>query len=351
MSRIKPIFLLPMLFIILLIGFFVSLTSGAVDIAVPDLLAWIVPGFLAEHELTQAEIAIIEHIRLPRALLVIVVGAALGISGAVIQGLFRNPLADPALIGVSGGAALGAVTAIVLFSAGGMSVGYIEWLKILMAFLGSVLATVLVFYIGYAANQKFESNRFSVAVVLLVGIAFNALAGALISMLAYLADDLSLRELTFWMMGSFSGAGWQEVCFATPGILLAITVFCALSKQLNILLLGDVEAEHLGVNVKQLQIKVMLFSALAVGAAVSVVGMVGFVGLIVPHILRLLMGPNMNYLLPGSAIGGAGLLVYADWVSRWLLSPAELPIGILTALLGAPFFLLLLLSRQYGVRP
>lgn len=351
MSRVKPVILLPLFLLTLVLGFFVSMSSGVVNIASKDLLLWLLSWVASDSELSSSQIIIIEYIRLPRVILVMIVGAALGVSGAVVQGLFRNPLADPALIGVSGGAALGAVSAIVLFSGASFSAADMAWLKIGMAFFGSVLATSMVFYIGYVASSSLESNRFSMVLVLLVGIAFNALAGAIIAMLAYLADDLSLRELTFWMMGSFSGTGWQEVWFAAPPVLLAVVVLCALSGKLNVLLLGDIEAEHLGVNVKRLQRKVILFSALAVGAAVSVVGMVGFVGLVVPHILRLLMGPNMNYLLPGSALGGAALMVHADWVSRSLLSPSELPIGILTALLGAPFFLLLLLSRQYGVRP
>ena len=351
LNRLKPVIILPLLCLILLIGIVASLSAGEVDISLQELFSWAMAVISGNHDITESKAFIIEHIRLPRLILVLVVGSALGICGAAIQGLFRNPLADPALIGVSGGAALGAVSTIVLLPVGSQLAGHIEWVKIAMAFLGSLMATALVFYIGYSASRKTESNRFSVVIVLLVGIAFNALAGAIISMLTYIADDLSLRELTFWMMGSFSGMGWKEVYFVVPTVLFAITGLCLISKPLNVLLLGDIEAEHLGVNVKQLQMFTLLLVALAVGASVSVAGMVGFVGLIVPHVLRLLMGPNMNWLLPGAAVGGATLLVYADWVSRSILSPAELPIGILTALLGAPFFLTLLMSRQYGVRP
>ena len=351
LNRLKPIIILPVLCVVLLLGIITSLSTGAVDITLQELFSWVVAVIADNPGISESKSLIIEHIRLPRLILVLVVGSALGISGAAIQGLFRNPLADPALIGVSGGAALGAVSTIVLLPVGSLLVGYIEWIKITMAFFGSLMATVLVFYIGYSASRKTESNRFSVVIVLLVGIAFNALAGAIISMLTYIADDLSLRELTFWMMGSFSGVGWEEVYFVAPAVIFAITGLCLISRSLNVLLLGDIEAEHLGINVKQLQIFTLLLVALAVGASVSVVGMVGFVGLIVPHVLRLLLGPNMNWLLPGAAVGGATLLVYADWVSRSILSPAELPIGILTALLGAPFFLALLMSRKYGVRP
>ena len=350
MKRYKPLVLYLVLIVLLVVGVLISLTSGSVDIGYRELLSWSFSGLTESSGIDVNSATIIEYIRLPRIVLVMLVGAALGLSGAVIQGLFRNPLADPSLIGVSGGAALGAVTFIVIFSGSFLPMVYVEWLKVLAAFFGSLVATLFIFYLSYITNWGVSARRFNVLVVLLVGIAFNAFAGAVISLMAYIADDLSLRELTFWMMGSFAGADWQSVWFAGPPVLLSVIVLLSLAKPMNILLLGDVEAGHLGVDVKKLQLLSLVFSALAVGASISVVGMVGFVGLIVPHALRLLMGPNMTSLLPGAALGGAVLLVYADWASRLFLAPSELPIGILTALLGAPFFLALLFSRQYGVR-
>lgn len=284
-------------------------------------------------------LAIVTMIRLPRLLLALLVGAALGVSGAALQGLFRNPLADPGLIGVSAGAALGAVCVIVLGS-------HFPLLTTpaalpLMASVGGLAATGLVYRLGRGPG------RTDVATLLLAGIAINAMAGAATGLLTYMADDRQLRSLTFWLMGSLGGATWGELAAVAPFLIVAGGGLCLLGRPLNAFLLGEDVARHLGYPVEGLKALAILSSAIAVGAAVSVTGIIGFVGLVIPHLLRLLVGSNHQLLLPASALlGGAGLLA-ADTLARTVISPAELPIGIITALLGGPFFLYLLMRNRF----
>lgn len=289
---------------------------------------------------------IITSIRLPRAVLGMLVGAALAASGAAIQGLFRNPLADPGLIGVSGGAALAAVAVIVL---GGTTLGpLIAWMGpyslMLAAFGGGFVTTLLVAHIATA-----RSGGTSTSTLLLAGIAINIITGSGIGLFTYMADDTQLRTLTFWSMGSLGGALWEVVLAAGSLILLALLLLPSLSKSLNALLLGESEARHLGVDVDRVKRRVMLLSALAVGAAVAAAGMVGFVGLIVPHLVRMTLGPDHRYLLPASALLGGLFLLVADMLARSLIAPAELPIGLLTSIIGGPFFIALIIvqGRKY----
>ncbi len=287
--------------------------------------------------------AILLQIRLPRALLAALVGGTLAVSGVMMQGLFRNPLADPSLIGVSAGASAGASLVIVLAAGflGGPELLGISLVAI-GAFLGAVLTTSLVYRLSVGVTGA------SVATMLLAGIAISALAGAINSFLSYVADNHMLRQISLWQMGSLGGASWGRVAFAVVVLLPLATLFSRFSGSLNVLLLGESEARHLGVDVARLKRQLITLVALAVGVAVALSGTIAFVGLVVPHIVRLLIGPDHRFLIPCATLAGAALLVLADALARWVLAPAELPIGVVTAALGAPFFLSLL-RRRAGV--
>ena len=285
---------------------------------------------------------ILFDIRLPRLALGILVGAALAVSGAVMQGLFRNPLADPGLVGVGAGAGLGAITAIVL---GGLLPFALQdalsyYLVPLAAFLGGWCTTMLLYRL---ATYR---GRTSVAVMLLGGIALAALAGAASGVLIYMANDAQLRDLTFWGLGSLAGATWDKVFLAGPLIAIALASAPFLARSLNALALGEGPAAHLGIPVQKMKNISILMVAAAVGAAVAVSGGIGFVGIVVPHLLRILIGPDHRYLVPNAALLGAALLIAADMISRTIIAPAELPIGIVTASLGGPFFLWILLRNR-----
>ena len=320
-----------------------SIAIGPVRIPIADVLRTLgaLAGLPVAEVMPQHE-AVIVSIRLPRTLLGLLVGAGLAVAGAAMQGLFRNPLADPSLIGVSAGAALAAVSVIVL---GGHGLAFLTqalgpFSLPIAAFAGGLLTTLLVYRLAS------RDGRTSVTTLLLAGIAINALAGAGTGLLTYLADDQQLRTLTFWSMGSLGGATWPAV--GSTALLIAVPLLALplLARTLNALLLGEAEAGHLGVAVQRMQPLIVALAALAVGAAVAVSGIIGFVGLVVPHLLRLALGPDHRLLLPGAALLGGSLLLLADLLARTLVTPAELPIGILTALIGGPFFLALLLRWQ-----
>ncbi len=344
MTRIvtaRPLFLL--LGFLLLLVVWLSLALGPVSLPLGDTLralAHMLGLPVSADGLGQAEL-IVGQIRLPRTLLGIATGGVLALAGVAMQGLFRNPLADPGLIGVSSGAALGAAIAIVFgASIGGLPEAFAPYLLSACAFAGGLLVTALVYRLGRHNGQT------SVATMLLAGIALTALAGAMIGLFTYLADDATLRTLTFWNLGSLNGASYPRLW---PLLLISLLVACWLPRRvnaLNALLLGESEARHLGFDVERLKIELILCTALGVGAAVAAAGMIGFIGLVVPHLLRLLVGPDHRVLLPASMFGGAILLLLADLVARLALAPAELPIGIVTALIGAPFFLYLLIRGR-----
>ena len=314
-----------------------ALGTGAIAIPPGRVLAALL-GLGAE----PADAAIIWALRVPRTLLAMLAGAVLGLAGAVMQGLFRNPLADPGLLGISAGAALGAVAMIVL---GGALLP--PWLRpygvALAAFAGALAVTGLVLRLGQ------HEGRVLVGAMLLAGIAVNALVGAATSALIFAADDMQLRDVLFWTMGSCAGA--------TPAVLLATGLAAAplalaapgFARGLNALILGEREAVSLGIPVEALKRRAVLLCALAVGAAVAATGMIGFVGLVAPHLARLLRGADHRWVLPAAAMIGAALLPLADAAARVAVAPAELPIGLLTALLGGPFFLALLLRHRFAV--
>jgi len=304
---------------------------------------WPVPGqVLRGEEIAARDAIILFDIRLPRLALGILVGAALAVSGAVMQGLFRNPLADPGLVGVGAGAGLGAIGAIVLGTMLPLALrgalGY--YLVPVAAFIGGWLTTILLY------RMSTHRGRTSVAVMLLGGIAIAALAGALSGILIYMANDAELRDLTFWGLGSLAGATWDKVALGGALIVLALGATPFLARALNGLALGEGPAAHLGVPVQKMKNAAILTVAAATGAAVAVSGGIGFIGIVVPHLLRLMIGPDHRWLLPNAALLGASLLILADMIARSVVAPAELPIGIVTATLGGPFFLWILMRNR-----
>jgi iron complex transport system permease protein len=292
---------------------------------------------------SDADAAIVWTLRVPRTLLAALVGAVLGLAGAVMQGLFRNPLADPGLLGVSAGGALGAVAAIVV----GVPL-LPEALRpaavALAAFAGALIATVLVLRIALV------QGRVSVPLMLLGGVAMNALAGAGTGFLIFAADDLQLRDIMFWTMGSVAGAAGPGLVVALVAAAPLLLMLPFLARALNALILGEAEASHLGIRVEAVKWSAVGATTLAVGAAVAASGTIGFVGLVAPHLARLVGGSDHRWVLAASALLGALLLVAADALARIAVVPAELPIGLVTALVGGPFFLALLRGRRVAVR-
>lgn len=325
------------------ISVIVALGSGAVPIAPARTFDILVAAVLGRSGLAQNRDALILlDIRLPRIFLGLEVGAALAVSGALLQGLFRNPLADPGLIGVSSGAALAAAATIVLGDGLFAGVGGALAFAILPfgAFCGGLAATFLI----YALATR--EGRTSMATMLLAGVALGAFAGALTSLLAYISDDRQLRDLTFWSLGSLNGASWKKVAIVAAIVAPLLLAAPLLGKGLNALALGEAEAFHLGIRVQRIKTATIMLVALAVGAAVAAAGVIGFVGIVAPHIVRLATGPDHRRLLPLAMLLGGALLVSADTLARIVAAPAELPLGVLTATIGAPFFLWLLLRRD-----
>ena len=320
-----------LLLIVLLITAVAAALIGAFPIPALSLL---------QANLTPQEQAVLNSIRLPRVLLAVIVGAALAVSGAALQGLFRNPLADPGLIGISSGAALAVALMIVII---GPLPGILGLYGLsIAAFMGGLLTSIVIFRFAGLTGAS------SVTYILLAGIAINALASAGTGFLAYLSDDQELRSLTFWTMGSLGGTLWPGVLICASLVIPATFVLYRNAQRLNILLLGESEARHLGVDSERLKRNIIICTAISVGAAVAVSGIIGFVGLVIPHLIRLTLGPDHRLLIPASALLGAIILIIADTVSRTLLAPAEIPVGIFTSLIGGPFFLWLLIKQYSG---
>lgn len=326
------------------VGAGLNLSAGSLSIGPVQQLAILlerVVGPVGFGDHTAGEAAAIWNLRLPRVILAIAAGAGLSMAGAAVQGLFRNPLADPALIGVTSGGAMGAIFGILGFGFGGLLPWWLERFSVPAgALLGALATTALIYRLATLGG------RASVTTLLLVGIAINALAGALIGLALFAfssAEDL--RSFIFWTLGSLDRASWSELavglCFLLPAGM-ALPLF---ARPLNLLLLGESEAYHLGVPVARTTRQVVFLSAGLAGTTVALTGTIGFVGLLVPHFARLLVGPDHRQLFPACALGGALLLLLADAVARTVLSPSVLPIGVLTSIAGAPFFLLLLIRR------
>ncbi len=282
------------------------------------------------------DLAVVWQLRIPRALLGAMVGAALAMAGASLQGLFGNPLADPGIVGVTQGAALGAVSAIVL-GAGAFG----AWTLPLAAFTGAGGAITLTYLLARPGQGSGTST------LLLVGIAIAAFCSAMIGFLTYIASESELQSLVFWQMGSLAQADWMDVIAVAPVFVLGTIALLRLATPLDMLALGERQAQHLGLDVKRTRLKLIAFSALLVGAAVAFAGSIGFVGLVVPHVVRLLVGPGHRWLLPVSAVAGALLIVVADTAARTLDPPSEIPLGLFSAALGAPFFLWLVMRQRH----
>lgn len=327
----------------LVMAVLLSLTIGAVSVPVADVAIIILQkaGLFQNIAVDSMHEVVLSTIRIPRIVMTILIGAALGVSGAALQGLFRNPLVEPSLIGVSGGSAAAVVMMIVF---GGVVIQADSWMYSLLlpvlAFAGGITATFIVLRLS---NQ---TGRTNMAVLVLTGVAINALAGAIIGLAIFYADENQLRTFTFWTLGDLGGATWDKLMVASPLLLLSSVGLIFFSPTLNALALGEAEAYHVGVDVEYTKRMVIFLSALAVGVSVSLSGMIGFIGLIVPHVIRVSFYADNRLVLPGSVIGGALLLVLSDIVARTIVSPSELPIGVVTALIGAPFFIGLLMNAK-----
>ncbi|QLG47719.1 vitamin B12 ABC transporter permease BtuC [Natrinema halophilum] len=303
------------------------------------LLGWPVPvpglefASAFSYDVPKTHQFIITQIRLPRIALAATVGFALAAAGTVMQGFFRNPLADPSIIGVSSGAAAGAVASIAFPTL--VPFGSLH----LAAFGGALVTAFLVYAIAT------DGGRTPVATLLLAGVAVQAFLGAVISYMLIHSGD-GLREAVVWLMGSLRDRGWSDVAFALPFILLGVVVLGAYARELNVLLLGEEDAHHLGVEVERTKLLLLALASVVTAAGVAVTGVIGFVGLVVPHVMRLLVGPDHRILFPTSALAGASFLVVTDTLARWPAGPTEVPVGIVTAALGAPFFLFLLTRRE-----
>lgn len=324
--------LVPLLAVLLALGIVASVQIGSVPIAARDIPAAL-GGGRGVDETTRT---IVLSLRLPRIVLAVVVGAGLAAAGTVFQGLFRNPMADPYIIGVSAGAALGATVAIVsgwTFAVAGLSAAT------LLAFAGALGVTLLVYRLAWARGEV------AVEHLLLAGVAVGAFLGAVISALQLFGGE-SLQQVIFWLMGGFSGRTWEHVLLAAPYIAAGYLIARLLARDLNLLVMGDETAQSLGVPVARSRTLLIIAGALMAAAAVAVSGLIGFVGLIVPHLVRLLAGPDHRRLLPAAVLAGGFALLLADTLARSMLPPQEIPVGIVTAAFGAPFFLYLLRKHR-----
>ncbi|WP_028982184.1 FecCD family ABC transporter permease [Sporocytophaga myxococcoides] len=334
----RPVFLF-----LLLILFMLAMTSvrfGAVNISWIEILSSIQKWIRSEEATLSLRENIFLHIRFPRAILCVVTGASLAIAGVLMQALFRNPIVEPGLIGTSSGAAFGAALYLVLGSSMEINAG--EWTLSIAACIGGIIATLLVMMF----SNSNETAKSSVIVLLLTGIAINSLFMSGVGFLSYIARDPQARSVTFWNLGTLSGASWSAVWVVSTISGLCFFIALRYSKALNALMLGEEDASMLGANITILKKNVMALNVLLVAVTTAFVGVIGFVGLIAPHLIRILIGSDNRYLIIGSAMMGAILLTSADLISRLLLAPAELPIGVVTSFVGVPIFLYLLKKRN-----
>lgn len=329
--------------ITLVIVILLAISQGSVSISWKELLISVLYklNLTSEHVSSQSE-AILWGIRLPRVILSLLVGAVMSICGAAMQGLFRNPLADPTIIGISGGATLAAAMVIVLGTSFFAKFGILVQMSALSiaTFLGALLSTILIFSLSVVKGKAIVSS------MLLTGIAINAFSMAFVGLLTFISSESQLRTLTFWTLGSLGGATWKGVIIMIFVFFLVVFGLVKQFKSLNLLSLGEDEAKLLGISIESLKRKVLLLTALGIGISVSLCGMIGFVGLVVPHLVRLSLGSDNQVVLPVSALGGALLMCVADLISRVISPPVEVPIGVITALIGAPFFLFLLHQQK-----
>jgi iron complex transport system permease protein len=332
------------LLLILAVGTIVVLAAsiryGAIDFSAADITAALRSLIPGQPEATLDQRIFLE-LRLPRAVLALLVGASLGVGGTLMQALFRNPIVEPGLVGTSSGAAFGSALFFVL--GGVLNFGTSLWSLPVAACIGGIISTYLVFLLA----RSREDGRASIVMMLLTGLAVNALFMSAIGFLSYIARDPQARSITFWSLGTLSGASWRAVQVVAVSTIGGTLFALRFSKQLNALMIGEEEATYLGVNVNRLKWIILSINVVIVAVATAFTGVIGFVGLIVPHILRMMRGADNRFLIVGSAFTGAILLSLADLIARLSLRPAELPIGIVTSAVGVPVFLYLLRRRQY----
>ena len=336
--------ILALLLVLLVATCALSVCIGAVKISASELWSIIAyqsgisnhVGFSSQQE------AVLLNIRLPRVVLGALVGGTLAIAGSTLQGLFRNPLAEPGLIGISSGASLFAVMMIVLEHRffGFMTAAFGYYGLAIAAFIGACITTFVVYRLA-VGNGKAD-----ITTLLLAGIAINALAGSFTGLLTYMSTDEQLRNITFWSLGSLGGASWKTVSGILPFVCVSLIALPFFSKPLNALALGESQAGHMGINVGLLKKLIVVFATMGVGASVAVSGIIGFIGLVIPHILRMAISADHRLVVPGSALLGGSVLVLADVIARTIFAPAELPIGILTAIIGAPIFIYIILAER-----
>jgi len=330
----------------LLVTILFAIRTGAVDITYKNIFVSLARafGFHPNAKVPSIEEGLFMQIRLPRVLLCVIVGAGLSVSGALMQALFRNPIVEPGLIGTSSGAAFGAALVFVVgkdfFARYGQLFGILA--LPLSAFIFSLIATMLV----YKLSSSF--GKITVSIMILVGVAINAIAASCTGFLSYIARDPQARSITFWSLGTFSGANWNSVILVYAVTIPSIFLVLRYSKALNALLLGETEAGYLGIDTDRLKTKIIILNTFIVAIGTSVVGVIGFVGLIVPHLLRMLKSSDNRFLIIGSTFAGAIIMNVADMVSRTVIAPAELPIGIVTSFVGAPVFIWILLRQKGG---
>ncbi|GAA2948217.1 iron ABC transporter permease [Glutamicibacter bergerei] len=339
-SKTKNMIVLSLLALAVIFMALFSAGVGQMQISLPEILASIAHkvgldwGALPEHPFAESALW---TIRFPRVIMAIIVGAALAAAGVLMQGVFGNPLAEPSVVGVSSGAAAFACISIAL----GLSI-FGAWTTVISAFIGGLIATGLVYFTAR------HGGRTEVVTLVLTGVAINAIAGAVIALMTFLSDTSAREEIIFWQLGSLNGTMWNNVLSAGPITLIGIAIAFTTTRKLDLLSLGERPARHLGVNVELLRKEVIVIVAFLTSAAVAFAGIIGFVGLVVPHILRMALGPSHKLLLPASILGGALLLLIADTVARTLVPNADLPIGMLTALVGGPFFFWLIRRTRRG---
>ncbi|PKM78045.1 MAG: iron ABC transporter [Firmicutes bacterium HGW-Firmicutes-15] len=340
-SNVKQSVLFTILIIILLASFVLGVSIGAVSIPpsevvriffshIPGIDRYLSAGLVPEHE------TIILTMRFPRVVIAALVGAGLALAGATFQGLFRNPMADPYVIGVSSGAALGAVCSILVQSIWDIPI------RFGIPAFAFVFAVVTIFLVYSLARV---GGKVPVMTLLLSGIAVNSLLSALVSFCMFFSGN-QLHQVVFWLLGGFSGRGWDYVYIFLPYGVVGSTVIFIYARELNAMLLGEEPAQHLGIEVERVKRRLLIAAALLTGACVSVSGLIGFVGLVIPHIVRMLFGPDHRTLLPAVALIGAAFLLVADVLARVVIAPGELPVGIVTALVGGPFFIYLLRRQK-----
>lgn len=334
-----PALVLCALGVVLVVATVLSLVNGQMTIPASEVFSSIGArlGFGAVDPVHQYGEAALWSVRFPRVALALVIGAALAVGGVLMQGVFGNPLAEPGVIGVSSGAAVGACLVIVF----GLS-AFGSWTLVAAAFLGGLGATTL----AYRTARR--GGRTEVVTLVLTGVAINAVCGALIALLVFLGDTQAREEIVFWQLGSLNGARWSQVAVVAPLTLVGVLVSLRLARQLDLLSLGERSARHLGVDVELLRRIVVVVVAVLTSAAVAFGGIISFVGLVVPHLARMVLGPGHRWLIIVSAVGGSVLLVVADLLARTLVTYAELPIGMLTALIGGPFFFWLIRRSSRG---